>query len=102
MASVRRPREPSQQSSGLAIWPSWKLVSRNPAKWDGPHPDNFSRDTFDLIVQSTREIIDAVKPQRTFYALETMPWIFPSSPDEYLELIKAIDPDLIDRAQEHS
>jgi len=65
--------------------------SRNPAKWDGPHPDNFSRDTFDLIVQTTREIIDAVKPQRTFYTLETMPWIFPSSPDEYLDLIKAID-----------
>jgi len=65
--------------------------SRNPAKWDGPHPDNFSGDTFDLIVQTTREIIDAVKPKRTFYSLETMPWIFPSSPDEYLSLIKAID-----------
>ncbi len=65
--------------------------SRNPVKWDGPHPDNFSRDTFDLIVQTTREIIDAVKPRRTFFTLETMPWIFPSSPDEYLELIKAID-----------
>lgn len=59
--------------------------------WDGPHPDNFSKDTFDLIVQTTREIIDAVKPVRTFYTLETMPWIFPDSPDSYLELIKAID-----------
>ena len=65
--------------------------SRNPEKWDGPHPDNFSDDTFDLIVQTTREIIDAVKPARTFYTLEPMPWIFPSSPDEYLALIKAID-----------
>ena len=65
--------------------------SRNPAKWDGPHPDNFSSDTFDLIVHSIREIIDAVKPARTFYTLETMPWIFPSSPDEYLALIKAVE-----------
>lgn len=65
--------------------------SRNPQKWDGPHPDNFSTDTFDLIVQTTREIIDAVKPVRTKYTLETMPWIFPSSPDEYLALIRAID-----------
>jgi len=65
--------------------------SRNPGKWDGPHPDNFSCDTFDLIVQSIREIIDVVQPKRTFYTLETMPWIFPSSPDEYLALIKAID-----------
>jgi len=65
--------------------------SRHPTIWDAPHPENFSRDTFALIVQTTREIIDAVKPTRTFYALETMPWIFPSSPDEYLELIQAID-----------
>jgi sugar phosphate isomerase/epimerase len=65
--------------------------SRNPAKWDGPHVENFSRETFDMIVQTTREIVDAVNPKKTFYTLETMPWIFPSSPDEYLALIKAID-----------
>jgi sugar phosphate isomerase/epimerase len=65
--------------------------SRNPAKWDGPDPENFSKETFDLIVHTTREIVDAVNPKRTFYALETMPWIFPSSPDEYLALINAID-----------
>ena len=65
--------------------------SRNPEKWDGPARDNLSRDTFDLIVRTTREIVDAVNPKQTFYTLETMPWIFPSSPDEYLELIRAID-----------
>jgi sugar phosphate isomerase/epimerase len=65
--------------------------SRHPSKWDGPHPENFSADTFDLIVQTTREIIDAVRPKRTWYTLETMPWIFPSSPDEYLDLIHAVD-----------
>ncbi|MEI6048412.1 MAG: TIM barrel protein [Bacteroidota bacterium] len=60
-------------------------------KWDGPHPENLSRETFDMIVQTTREIIDEVKPVRTFFTLETMPWAFPDSPDSYLELIKAID-----------
>ena len=60
-------------------------------QWDGPDPDNFSKDTFDLIVRTTREIIDAVKPVRSFYTLETMPWIFPDSPDSYLDLIRAID-----------
>jgi sugar phosphate isomerase/epimerase len=60
-------------------------------KWDGSHPENLSQETFDLIVQTTREIIDAVKPVRTFFTLETMPWAFPDSPDSYLELIKAID-----------
>ena len=46
-------------------------------QWDGPDPENISRDTFDLIVQVTREIIDDVKPVRTFYTLETMPWALP-------------------------
>ncbi len=60
-------------------------------KWDGPDPENLTGETFDLIVQTTREIIDEVKPVRTFFTLETMPWAFPDSPDSYLELIKAID-----------
>lgn len=60
-------------------------------KWDGPHPENLSRETFDMIVQTTREIIDEVKPVRTFFTLETMPWALPDSPDSYLELIKAIN-----------
>ena len=64
--------------------------SRGP-KWDGPHPDNLIDDTFDLIVESVRSIIDDVKPTRTFYTLETMPWAYPDGPDSYLRLIKAID-----------
>lgn len=65
--------------------------SRNVDKWDGPHPDNFSDETFDLIVDTMREIIDAVNPTRTTFALETMPWVFPDTADSYLALIKAID-----------
>lgn len=64
--------------------------SRGP-RWDGPHPDNLTPATFDLIVETTRQIIDAVRPTRTFYTLEPMPWMYPDSPDSYLELIRAID-----------
>ena len=60
-------------------------------QWDGPHPENLSEDTFDLIVDTVRDIIDSIQPARTYYALETMPWIFPDSPDSYLRLIAAID-----------
>jgi sugar phosphate isomerase/epimerase len=60
-------------------------------KWDGPGADNFTDETFTLIVDSIREIIDEVKPKRTFYTLETMPWIFPDTAESYLELIKAVD-----------
>lgn len=64
--------------------------SRGPV-WDGPHPDNLTRDTFHLIVETTRTIIDAVKPTRTFYTLEPMPWMYPDSADSCLDLIRAID-----------
>ena len=65
--------------------------SRNPEKWAGPHKDNLTPETFDLIVETTRKIIDAVNPSKTFYALETMPWAYPDSVDSYEKLIKAID-----------
>lgn len=59
--------------------------------WDGPSPKNLTKETFDLIVETTRAIIDDVKPTRTFFTLETMPWVYPDSPDSYLRLLKAID-----------
>lgn len=59
--------------------------------WDGPHPDNLTDATFDRIVQVTREIIDAVKPTHACYTLETMPWMYPDSPESYLRLVRAID-----------
>lgn len=61
------------------------------AKWDGPDADNYSPDTFDLIVETVRRIIDAVKPTRTVYSLETMPWAPPDSAQSYLKLVHAID-----------
>ncbi len=65
--------------------------SRNPEKWAGPHKDNLTQDTFDLIVETTRKIIDAVKPVNSFYTLETMPWCYPDSVDSYERLFNAID-----------
>lgn len=65
--------------------------SRNLKHWAGPHKDNLTDATFDLIVENTRKIIDAVKPTQTFFALEAMPWAYPDSADSYIRLIKAID-----------
>jgi sugar phosphate isomerase/epimerase len=61
------------------------------AEWDAPHPDNLSPDTFALIVDSVREILDAVQPSRTYYTLEPMPFTLPDSPDSYLALLRAVD-----------
>jgi len=60
-------------------------------KWDGPHADNLTDETFGMIVETTREIIDSVKPTRTYFSLETMPWTYPDSAESYLRLIQAID-----------
>ncbi len=60
-------------------------------QWDGHDPRNLTEATFDLIVETTRKIIDAVKPTRSFYTLETMPWMYPDSPESYQRLLEAID-----------
>ena len=60
-------------------------------KWDGPHAADLTEETFDLIVTTVREIIDAVQPQQSVYALETMPWMYPDSLASYQRLIAAID-----------
>jgi len=59
--------------------------------WDGPDAANFTKQTFDMIVEVTRATIDAVKPTRTFFTLEMMAWAYPDSPDSYVQLLKAID-----------
>ncbi len=65
--------------------------SRNEKNWAGPHKDNLTDETFELIVETTRAIIDDVKPSRTYFTLETMPWAYPDSADSYLRLLRAID-----------
>jgi len=60
-------------------------------KWDGPCVDDLTPETFQMIVDSVREIIDAVRPAHACYTLEPMPWMYPDSADSYAELIAAID-----------
>jgi sugar phosphate isomerase/epimerase len=60
-------------------------------EWYGPHPDNFSPKFMDAAVENARRIMDAVKPKRAKFCYEMMGWAIPESPDQYLELIKAVD-----------
>ena len=61
------------------------------AGWDAADPDNYTEQTYARIVESIREIIDAVRPVRAFYCLEPMPWMVPDGPDEYLQLLRDVD-----------
>ena len=55
------------------------------------HPSNLTEETFDMIVEVVRAIIDEVKPTRSCYALETLPYAYPDSVESYVRLIKVID-----------
>jgi len=60
-------------------------------RWDGGYRDNYSEECWDMAVKMIQQIIDAVKPVNTKYSIESMPWMIPSSPDEYLKLIKKVN-----------
>jgi sugar phosphate isomerase/epimerase len=67
------------------------VAGAHSSQWDGPSLDAFSPQVFDEAVETVQEIIDAVKPKRTVYSLETMPWMIPNSAASYADLIKAIN-----------
>jgi sugar phosphate isomerase/epimerase len=65
--------------------------SYNPHFWCGPHPRNITEEFIDATVENCRHVIDAVKPARTTFSIEMMPFNFPTGPDDYLKLIKRVD-----------
>ncbi|HML47145.1 MAG TPA: TIM barrel protein, partial [Clostridia bacterium] len=60
-------------------------------RWDGPHPMNYAEETFQEIVRITREILRAVRPTRTYYTLECMPWAYPWDTASMERLVDAVD-----------
>ncbi len=65
--------------------------SYNRDYWYGAHPKNYSKEFFDATVANCRTVLDAVKPKRTRFTIEMMPWSLPDGADRYLELIRAVD-----------
>lgn len=67
--------------------------SRDANKSYAPHPDNFSRDTFDAVVQWIRDVLKLHSPKRTKLVIESCPWSPIDTPDAYEKLLKAVDHD---------
>ena len=65
--------------------------SYDPHVWYGANPRNISREFFDATVEKCRKLIDAVRPTRTKFSIEMMPFNFPTGPDDYLELIRSVN-----------
>lgn len=57
----------------------------------GPHPDNLGEAGFQRAVETARYVIDTVKPKRTKFSLEMVPWLVTGTPESYLRLIQAVD-----------
>jgi sugar phosphate isomerase/epimerase len=65
--------------------------SYDPKIWYATNPKNISQEFIDATVENCRKLIDGVKPTRTKFTIEMMPFNFPSGPDDYLKLIKGVD-----------
>lgn len=68
------------------------LIDRSSPRWDGGYRGNFSKELWGMAVGMIREIIDTARPKRTKFSIESMPWMIPSSPDEYLRLLEEVNP----------
>lgn len=62
-------------------------------RWDGTDPENFSDETYRMIVLTMQRLLDTVQPQHTTFSLEPMPWMVPDSLECYQKLLTDIDRD---------
>ncbi len=85
--SIARMRQAERVGARCCVNISGSLSSR----WDGPHRDNLTRSTFDRIVRLTRRMIDEAALEKSRYALEPMPWMYPTDEMSTRALIEAVD-----------
>lgn len=62
-------------------------------RWDGGYKENFSQYTWDKTVDMIQTVIDEAKPVNTYFSIESMPWMIPTGPEEYMKLIEAVNRD---------
>ncbi len=64
---------------------------KEPMFWGTANAENMSQKSFDTTIEIVQGIIDKVKPQTTKLVLETESYLFPDSPQNYFDIIKAVD-----------
>lgn len=62
-------------------------------RWDGGYRENFSKEAFNQTVSMIQQVIDEVNPKKTTFSIESMPWMIPTGPEEYLKLVDAVGRD---------
>ena len=59
--------------------------------WCGSDPGNYAPGTWEETIEAIQRIIDAVRPENTYYSMEFMQWAYPDSVDSYLQMIRDVD-----------
>lgn len=67
------------------------ISGSNGPVWNQYYPSNFDPDFYRRTIEMVQTIIDKADPQRTSYAMEAMPWMVPTGPDEYLAMIRDVN-----------
>ncbi len=62
-------------------------------RWDGAYKENFSQELREMTISKVREVIDRADVKSTYFTLEPMPWMIPTSPKDYMRLIEEVDRD---------
>ena len=60
-------------------------------RWDGGYKENFSDECWQMAIKMIQQIIDTAKPKKAKFSIESMPWMIPSSPDEYVKMINDVN-----------
>jgi len=59
--------------------------------WFALYRDNFSQSHYDELIRLVQKLLDEVKPQNTFFTLESMQWMPPDSPEQYAQIIRDVN-----------
>ena len=59
----------------------------------GGYRENFGKYAMDKTIAMIQKVIDEAKPVNTFFTIESMPWMIPTGPQEYLQLLRDVDRD---------
>ena len=59
--------------------------------WAMCHRDNFGPEAFVRVKEYIQGLLEEVKPQHTYFTLEPMQWMVPDSPEQYVEILDAVN-----------
>lgn len=60
-------------------------------RWNALYAENYAPETYERCVEVIRDLLDSVKPTRTYFTYEPMQWMVPDTPEQYLQLIRDVD-----------